>query len=59
MDIKVFGNINVGLLFGLLQFVTTFLIALFYARLHEQQIRPGGRPSSATEIEGAADDRVT
>ena len=32
MSTKVVGNINVALVFGLLQFVTTFLIAWLYAR---------------------------
>ncbi len=32
MSIKVVGNINVGLIFGLLQFVTTFGLAWLYAR---------------------------
>lgn len=32
MDTKVVGNINVALVFGLLQFVTTFLIAWVYSR---------------------------
>lgn len=32
MSTKVFGNINLGLLLGLLQFVTTFAIAWIYAR---------------------------
>jgi uncharacterized membrane protein (DUF485 family) len=32
MSQKVFGHINVALLFGLLQFVSTFLIAWLYAR---------------------------
>ena len=32
MGIKLLGNINVALVFGLLQFVTTFLIAWLYAR---------------------------
>jgi uncharacterized membrane protein (DUF485 family) len=32
MSIKVVGNINVALVFGLLQFVTTFLIAWLYSR---------------------------
>ena len=30
MSTKVFGNINVGLLFGLLQFVSTFVITHLY-----------------------------
>ena len=32
MGIKVVGNINVALIFGLLQFVTTFAIAALYSR---------------------------
>ncbi|MEJ3742426.1 DUF485 domain-containing protein [Actinomycetes bacterium KLBMP 9797] len=32
MDTKVVGNINVALVFGLLQFVTTFVIAWLYSR---------------------------
>ena len=32
MNTKVFGNINIALIFGLLQFVSTFAIAILYAR---------------------------
>ncbi len=32
MDTKVVGNINIALVFGLLQFLSTFLIAFLYAR---------------------------
>ena len=32
MNTIVVGNINVALVFGLLQFVSTFTIAYFYAR---------------------------
>jgi uncharacterized membrane protein (DUF485 family) len=32
MDTKVVGNINIALVWGLLQFVSTFTIAYFYAR---------------------------
>ena len=32
MSEKVFGHINVALIFGILQFVSTFLIAWLYAR---------------------------
>ena len=32
MDTKVIGNINIALVFGLLQFASTFLIAVLYAR---------------------------
>ena len=40
MNIQVFGNITVGLLFGVLQFVSTFLIALFYARHADSKFDP-------------------
>jgi uncharacterized membrane protein (DUF485 family) len=32
MSTKVFGHVNVALIFGLLQFLSTFLIAWLYAR---------------------------
>ena len=32
MSTQVFGNINVGLIFGLLQFVSTFAITMIYVR---------------------------
>ncbi len=32
MSTKVFGNINIGLIFGLLQFVSTFVITALYVR---------------------------
>jgi uncharacterized membrane protein (DUF485 family) len=32
MDTPVIGNINIAVVFGLLQFLSTFLIAFFYAR---------------------------
>lgn len=37
---KVVGNINVALIFGLLQFVTTFLIAYAYARYSAKKLDP-------------------
>jgi uncharacterized membrane protein (DUF485 family) len=40
MAIKVIGHINVALIFGLLQFVTTFLIAWVYARYANQRLDP-------------------
>ncbi|MEW9549144.1 DUF485 domain-containing protein [Nonomuraea sp. NPDC050783] len=40
MAIKVLGDINVGLIFGLLQFVSTFLIAWAYARHAERKLDP-------------------
>jgi uncharacterized membrane protein (DUF485 family) len=40
MGTKVIGNINVALVFGLLQFVTTFLIAWLYARFASRRLDP-------------------
>jgi len=40
MSAKVIGNINVALIFGLLQFVTTFLIAWYYSRYAASKIDP-------------------
>ncbi|MFB4275326.1 MULTISPECIES: DUF485 domain-containing protein [unclassified Nonomuraea] len=40
MGIKLLGDINVGLVFGLLQFVSTFLIAWAYARHAEKKLDP-------------------
>jgi uncharacterized membrane protein (DUF485 family) len=40
MGIKIVGNINVALIFGLLQFVTTFLIAWLYSRYAEKNLDP-------------------
>ena len=42
MDTKVVGNINVALVFGLLQFVTTFALAWVYSRYSNTQARPAG-----------------
>jgi uncharacterized membrane protein (DUF485 family) len=40
MSTKVVGNINVALVFGLLQFVSTFLIAWLYARFADRKLDP-------------------
>jgi uncharacterized membrane protein (DUF485 family) len=40
MDTKVVGNINVALIFGLLQFLTTFGIAIWYARFAARRMDP-------------------
>lgn len=40
MAAKVFGNINVALLFGLLQFVSTFSIAWAYSRHAAKRLDP-------------------
>lgn len=40
MAIKVLGNINVGLIIGLLQFGTTFLITTLYVRYANKNLDP-------------------
>jgi len=40
MSTKVFGNINVALLFGLGQFVSTFAITMIYVRWADREIDP-------------------
>ncbi|NMH97137.1 DUF485 domain-containing protein [Pseudonocardia acidicola] len=40
MATKVVGNINVGLVFGLLQFVSTFAITAWYVRYAERRLDP-------------------
>jgi len=40
MGTKIVGNINVALVFGLLQFLTTFLIAWLYARFANKRLDP-------------------
>ncbi|BAL93254.1 hypothetical protein AMIS_80340 [Actinoplanes missouriensis 431] len=40
MSIKLIGNINVALVFGILQFVSTFAIAWYYARFAAKEIDP-------------------
>ena len=40
MAIKVLGNINVGLLFGLLQFVSTFVITTIYVSYANRHLDP-------------------
>jgi uncharacterized membrane protein (DUF485 family) len=40
MNIKVIGNINVALIFGLLQFASTFVIAYLYARHANKSLDP-------------------
>ena len=43
MDIRLVGNINVALVFGLLQFASTFLIAWLYARHMNRHVDPLAR----------------
>ncbi|WP_248962699.1 DUF485 domain-containing protein [Sphaerisporangium perillae] len=40
MGTQVFGNVNVALIFGFLQFVSTFLIAWAYARHADKKLDP-------------------
>ena len=43
MDTKIVGNINVALVFGILQFVSTFLIAWLYGRYMNDKVDPIAR----------------
>lgn len=40
MAIRVVGNVNIGLIFGLLQFVTTFVITMSYVRFANRHLDP-------------------
>jgi uncharacterized membrane protein (DUF485 family) len=43
MSTKVVGNVNVAVIFGLLQFVSTFLIAILYGRYMSKNADPLAR----------------
>lgn len=43
MNTEVIGNINVALIFGLLQFATTFGLAFYYSRFSNSQLDPLAR----------------
>lgn len=43
MSTKVVGNINIALVFGLLQFVTTFVLAWLYSRYSTARLDPLAR----------------
>jgi len=43
MDTKVVGHLNVAFFFGILQFVSTFLIAYFYSRYADRRLDPLAR----------------
>jgi uncharacterized membrane protein (DUF485 family) len=43
MAIKVLGNINVGLIIGLLQFVSTFVITTIYVRYANKHLDPAAQ----------------
>ena len=51
MATKVWGNINLGLILGLLQFVTTFVITGLYVRFANREIDPKAAAIRA-ELEG-------
>ena len=53
MSVKVIGNINVALVLGLLQFVSTFLIAWLYSRYAEKNLDPVADRIRA-ELDGGA-----
>jgi uncharacterized membrane protein (DUF485 family) len=53
MATKVFGNVNVGLLLGLGQFVTTFVITGIYVRFANRELDPRAAAIRA-ELEGDA-----
>lgn len=40
MSTKVFGNINIGLILGLGQFVSTFVITIIYVRWADREFDP-------------------
>jgi uncharacterized membrane protein (DUF485 family) len=40
MSAKLWGNITVGLVFGLLQFVSTFAITIWYVRYADRRLDP-------------------
>ena len=53
MNTPVIGNINIAVVFGLLQFVSTFLIAWLYARYMNRNVDPGARDVEARYNERA------
>ncbi|GAY17639.1 DUF485 domain-containing protein [Mycobacterium sp. shizuoka-1] len=53
MAIKVWGNINLGLIIGLGQFLTTFLITGLYVRFANRELDPRAEAIRA-EMEGGA-----
>ncbi|MFI7015090.1 DUF485 domain-containing protein [Streptomyces sp. NPDC050164] len=53
MGTKLFGNINVALVFGVAQFVTTFLIAWWYSKHAAANLDPKAE-AIKTRMEGGA-----
>ncbi|CAM3992046.1 DUF485 domain-containing protein [Kibdelosporangium persicum] len=52
MSTRLFGNINIALVLGLLQFVSTFVITMLYVRYANRRIDPQAEKIRA-QIEGA------
>lgn len=52
MGTKVVGNINIALIFGLLQFATTFGLAWLYAKHSESKLDPLARELEASYRKG-------
>jgi len=57
MDTKVAGNINVALVFGLLQFLTTFALAWVYSSFSTKKLDPLARVLNDKYEEGRLDGR--
>ena len=53
MSIKLVGNINVALVFGLLQFVSTFAITIAYVRWADRHFDPAAE-ALRERVEGSA-----
>jgi uncharacterized membrane protein (DUF485 family) len=58
MGTKVVGNINVALIFGLLQFVSTFVIAFVYSRYSTKNLDPCPPSCAMSSSRRSADERV-
>lgn len=58
MAIKVLGHINVGLVFGVLQFVSTFVIAWAYSRYADRHLDPKAEAIKA-HMDGVDDKEAT
>lgn len=54
MTVKLFGNVNVGLIVGLLQFVSTFVITWLYVRYANRKLDPVADKIRG-EIEGVSE----
>ena len=55
MSRKLIGNVNVGLVFGLLQFVATFAVTMAYVRFADRELDPrSARIREEMEAEGLA-----